>query len=336
MRPDLRMSIAGQDVTELLSDRLLSLSLTDQDGTESDRMSVTLDNRDYRLPLPKKNEIVHLEMGYKAAQQDDRETALAFKTGLAYMGRFVINNSRVTGHPHAISVSANAADMGAELKSARSKGWNNVLLGDVVKTVAARHELDPVIADEYAAIHFPHINQTEESDINMLTRLSRQYDLMVKPANGQLIVAEIGQGKSATGKQMPEIVLSQRHMTGFDVESAEREQYQSVVCRYYDTDKARVLLHRAGTGGPELMLREQAANAADAKRRAEAEYRRRGRALLKFSGNMPGDVRVMTGAILTLDDTWHPEHVGARFVVKSATHNIRSGYSMSFKAESAG
>ena len=47
-----RMGIEGIDQTAEVEKRLISLSLTDKNGTEADELSLTLSDHDAALPLP--------------------------------------------------------------------------------------------------------------------------------------------------------------------------------------------------------------------------------------------------------------------------------------------
>ena len=55
MQPDFRIIADAQDITEVIRDRLLSLRLTDESGTQSDALEIQLDDRDAvinMVPLP--------------------------------------------------------------------------------------------------------------------------------------------------------------------------------------------------------------------------------------------------------------------------------------------
>ncbi len=52
MIPAFRLTVDGEDATGAVADRLLSLVLTDEDGTKADRLEIELDDRDGRLAFP--------------------------------------------------------------------------------------------------------------------------------------------------------------------------------------------------------------------------------------------------------------------------------------------
>ncbi len=50
--PAFRITAAGEDVSGRIGDRLLSLSVTDEDGEKADRLEIEIDDRDGRVALP--------------------------------------------------------------------------------------------------------------------------------------------------------------------------------------------------------------------------------------------------------------------------------------------
>ena len=72
------------------------------------------------------------------------------------------------------------------------------MLGDLIKTIGREYGLDARVAEELAKIILPHVDQTDESDLHLLTRLGERYDAAARPANGRLVFARRGAAMSAT------------------------------------------------------------------------------------------------------------------------------------------
>jgi len=53
MTPIYQITVNGSNITELVKTRLLSLSITDNAGWDSDTIEMSLDDRDARLEIPK-------------------------------------------------------------------------------------------------------------------------------------------------------------------------------------------------------------------------------------------------------------------------------------------
>jgi hypothetical protein len=60
-----------------------------------------------------------------------------------------------------------------------------------------------LVSQQLALIAIEHIDQSNESDLHLLTRLARQHGAVSKPVAGFLVFVFKGEAKSATGQQLP-------------------------------------------------------------------------------------------------------------------------------------
>jgi len=65
------------DITALLNDRLIQLSVTDKTGMESDEFELRIDDRDGLVTLPRKGVGIEIYLGYQ-------------ETSLVRLGRYVV------------------------------------------------------------------------------------------------------------------------------------------------------------------------------------------------------------------------------------------------------
>ena len=56
-----------QDITQVVSSRLINLSLTDNRGLEADTLDLELSDHDGKLALPPRNATISLALGWKGA-----------------------------------------------------------------------------------------------------------------------------------------------------------------------------------------------------------------------------------------------------------------------------
>ena len=77
MTPAFSILANGTDVTARFADRLLSLTVVDNDGEEADRVEIELDDRAGRIALPQMDAVL--------------EVALGFAGALMPMGRFAVD-----------------------------------------------------------------------------------------------------------------------------------------------------------------------------------------------------------------------------------------------------
>lgn len=176
MRPAWRILADSTDITAAIADRFLSLRLTDEAGEKSDTTEICLDDRDHAIALPRTGAELEISLGYQ-------------ETGLASMGLWVVDELELSGPPATLTIRAHAAHLGnsqtakgrmATLRQSRTQNWDNVTLGDLVATIAQRNGFTPRISAALAQTVIEHLDQTDESDLHLLTRLARQYDAVAK------------------------------------------------------------------------------------------------------------------------------------------------------------
>ena len=193
MKPVFSIVVNGrQDATDRIRQRLLSLTVTDEAGRQSDAAEIHLDDRDGVVALPRKGDELEISLGF-----DGRKATVT--------GRYTVDEIELDGPPDSMTVRARGADMRSTLKAQRTRSWDDVSIGDLVASIAADHGLEPRVGRSLRAVRISHLDQTDESDMHLLTRLARDYDAVAKPAGGRLLFVPRGEAESATGKSMPTI-----------------------------------------------------------------------------------------------------------------------------------
>ncbi|TCN02952.1 contractile injection system protein, VgrG/Pvc8 family [Vibrio crassostreae] len=243
-RPDFSLSADGNDITEAIRRNLLSLTLTDNAGSESDRLDVTVALPD-SIPTPKKGAVLRLGLG--------------FNGDLVDKGQFVVDEVTSSGPPRRVQIVANAAPMdnrkqSGSLQTQKTRSWDEVTLGDVVKTVAADHGLVPKVSSDLDSINISHVDQVGESDMNLLTRLAKRYGAISKPANGYWLFLKEGEGKSASGKALTNITVQPHQITTWTARFSSRNDARRVVATYQDLESGDVKEVSTGMGEPEFRI----------------------------------------------------------------------------------
>ncbi|MDA0782438.1 MAG: hypothetical protein O2942_09275 [Proteobacteria bacterium] len=175
--PDFQVIADSNDITAAIRKGLLSLRVTDEAGFQSDKATIKLDDRDGKIALPNTGATLDISLGY-------------VETLLIRMGLYIVDEISVESPPQSMSIRAHAADMGQVLKAPVTKTWGKITLGDLVNNIAGKHGLTPRITDELSAFEIPHLVQTEESDLHLLTRLALTHDAISKPINGNPSVSD--------------------------------------------------------------------------------------------------------------------------------------------------
>lgn len=254
----------GRDISALIADRLVSLTVTDEAGQTADRLDIELDDRGGRLDLPEPGLVLDVRLGASPAL-------------LTPVGRFCVGSVGVSGPQRRMSVEAHAADLGAAIRAPRTRSFTDTSLGDLVTVIAGAHGLKAACAEALAAHRWPHLAQNGESDLNLLTRLAGGLDATAKASDGVLVVAQRAAATNAAGEALPLVAVSTGDVTGWSWRRTERDTYGTVTARWRDVAAGRTETVSAGTGAPERTLRRVFGTEAEARRAAEAALEEAGR-----------------------------------------------------------
>jgi uncharacterized protein len=260
MRPLFRLLAERQDVTDKIADRLISLTLTDSSGEDSDTLRLTLDNRDRAIALPRKGASLELSLGFDGG-------------GLARLGLWEVDDFEVSGPPETLAITAKALAMSTPIKGARQRSWHDTTLGNIALAIAQRSKLQLSIAADVAALAIDHVDQTE-SDIHLLTRLGQSYDLVVKLGMGRLVIQRKAVKKSVSGEDLQYVEITPAMVSSYRFSWPDRGQYQSVKANWQALNAAQRHTETAGEGEPSSELGVTFATQADAKAAAAAALAR--------------------------------------------------------------
>ncbi|WP_163833305.1 phage late control D family protein [Spartinivicinus ruber] len=319
LTPVFKVVANSVDITQKIQERLLLLQVTDCAGIDSDTLEIKLDDRDHKIALPATGAKLMVWLGYQ-------------ETGLVRMGTYIVDEIEITGPPWAICIRGKAADMRKEMKAPRTEKWQKAgkpspyfPLTEIVSTVAARYQLEPRVGEEYQQAAYPVINQTDESDLHLLSRLAKDLGAIAKPAGNYLLFVKRGKGKSVSGIKLPTVNLQPTDITDLYIIIAERGAFQSVTAKYEDQGNAKTQQVTIGEGKPchtirkKFKTQEEAAKAAKAK----LDHYQRGEASIEI--NLPGKPELMAEADLSM--VGFRDGVNGIWTIERVTHTLDSnGY----------
>lgn len=223
VRPNPKKSTGGtKDITTLLSQRLMNLTLTDSRGFEADQLDFTLDDTDGLLELPSRGAILSLGLGWK-------DEALTFK------GEYTVDEVEHSGAPDCVTIRARSADLRGSLMNRHERSFHKTTLGKIVQQIADENQLQAIVGDEYKNLEIKHIDQTDESSISFLTRLAEEHDAIATVKNGRLLFIKSGKSTTASGQKLPEFILTRQDGDSHRFAIAEGDNYKAVKAYWHDT-----------------------------------------------------------------------------------------------------
>ncbi len=270
--PAFRLTVDGLDIAQLISPRLMGLELTDNRGVEADQLSITLSDHDGLLAIPPKGAVLRLWLGWS-------------DTGLVDKGTYTVDETEHSGAPDVLSIRARSADLRKGLKTKRERSWSNTTLGDVLGDIAVGNGLTATIAGALDGLPILQLDQANESDANLISRLGEEFDAVASVKAGCLLCLPAGGGKTASGLDLPHITLTRADGDQHRYLQADRDSYDGVRAYYYDVNSAKKQEAIAGGGDNLKDLRHTYSDQQSALRAARAEFRRlqRGSATLSYN-----------------------------------------------------
>ena len=324
MTPAFKIVIDGrQDTTEAVRDRLLSLSVTDEAGRQSDSAEAVLDNRDGAIAVPRRGAKMTVSLGWQGP-------------GVTVQGTYIVDEIELSGPPDTLAIRAKAADMRESLKARKTRSWDDVSIGELARQIAAEHGLKARVGSALREVRIPHLDQTEESDLHLLTRLARDHDAVAKPAGEYLLFVPRGEAASATGKPMPAVDVRPEDVSRWRVTRADREAYNSAKAHWHEPGTGTRHTETAGSGEPAWTLRGTYASASEAAEAARAKLSELARGTARLSLKMaPGNPAIAAEAELRLKE--FGDGADGSWTCLRAVHRLdRGGYSTQVEGEARG
>jgi len=224
-RPLYRVEIDGTDITGTLRGRLIGLTLTDNRGFEADQVDIEIDDADGLVDLPSRGANARVWIGWQA-------------TGLVYKGSYIVDEIEHAGAPDTLTVRARSADLRTGLTTQRERSWHAVTVGDIVNTIADENGLTPAIDPALTAQPIAHLDQTNESAVNLLTRLAGQFDAIATVKDGRLLFMRAAGGRTVSGKPLSRVTIKRADGDRHRFNIADRQSYNGVRATYQDIKAA--------------------------------------------------------------------------------------------------
>jgi phage protein D len=323
--PVFYISADGVDVTgRLMAGGLLSMTITDGIGINSDTLQIEIDDVNGIVAAPSTGTVLNPRGGYLDGEIRD-------------FGQFIVDQVTLSGYPQKIQIDAQSVAATSTAKQHRPKDYRKEeypTYADIFRDVAGRAGLSLSIASEIGSIEVEYEAQGEESEVGFATRIGRSLDATVTIKNNQLVVVANGSGLSTSGQQMPTIpVAPGRNLVDYSVSWRDKPKYSKVKATWYDRKKNKPVEVEAETGmdGPEHLIREPFQDEAEATRAAKTKAKRLKREQATASFTIDGLPSASAGAFVVCSGV-RPNVDGAWYA-KTVTHTFSSDSAYSTKVE---
>lgn len=338
MTPTYQILVSGNDITAEVTGRAGVIEWTDAVDESSDALSLTLQNADGLLAVPKSGAKIELSVGYNGMLQR--------------VGSYTVETCEESGPPDQITISATAAPVAqaGSIAARRSKSWEDTTLGDIVQSIAGTLGSTAAIDPELETVQITNEQQVAESDTNFLLRLVRRHGGFLKFADGRLIIASEGAGKGTGGAEL-KVILTRSQIRRWRVKAGGKGQsFKIVKVKFHDFSTGSTNEVEAEVQAPASMSQLTsdvswletsesvfsphtiAADEVQAKAVAKTTAKRIARSSREFEISLPGRLDVVAGGKIQLVGI--SEGANGEWLVKSCSHRLDArGWSMTVQGE---
>ena len=301
MQAAFEITADNKRITDLIRNRFIALEIYDSEHYEQDSFSLTLadfpeageDGTLQYIELPRPGVILSCFLGYAGFDP-------------LPAGEWVCTGVETQGGPGGdlMVITGTGVNYLGEQVEKKTRSWNGLTLGLILETIAAEHDLTPKIAPDLAKITVEHIDQTGESDMHFINRLSKDYNAIGEFRADKLIFVKRNQGKNAAGEDFPTEVLEKKDLSQWAMSVPSAKHYSSVEVKYKDFTTGSINSVNRGEGSPVLRMERIQFSKEAAERLADAklEAMKQEKDILSIRGPVPVHSLLLPETTLNLTD----------------------------------
>lgn len=332
-----------RDITAQLAVRLVSLEVTQTDDDTADQLDIALTDTDALLDIPPTGAVLAVSVGFDGQ--------------VASLGRYTVDELEMSNPPRRLHITGRAAEVGAAWKEPHERSFEVTTFGALVTGFAMAHGQKVHVSEQVAHIVVQHADQTNESDINFLTRVGQEAGATVTIKGGVVLAVPQGSHESVSGKQLPGVRIAETMASRWRWLITERNRYGGVKARWRTPGQAKdahvtrskaklnraidapgksdELVIAADTGGAIYVLHDVYPDETSAIRAATAKFLelQRQRAGIEVALGM-AQIACQPGAPVELAG-FHPRIDQVQWHIAQITHHLgEGGYKQDLRLES--
>lgn len=315
-RPNFVLTYEQKDITASVEPYLLSFSYTDYLGEQSDELQLNFEDTDgrwLRSWFPEQGDKLSLACGDQF-------------TGLINWGSFELAEiewQRNAQGGDVVSLKALSTGISKAQRTLQPKAYENMMLADIVKLIAARLKL--TVSGSIKPIKIQRITQYQERDVEFLARLAKQYGHTFKIVDSKLVFTR----NDEMARQDAILIMQPENLLSVRIRDLIKGVPDKAVVTGYDAKKKRAI--RAERSTRPLRGKAKRKTARDTlkitpnKGESQAEANARADAALQDAQEerCAGSIALFGNALLVAGQVVELQRVGkfsGRYLVKQARH----------------
>ncbi len=341
----LLFSKSETDVTESILPDLLSFSFDDKETNEADEISLTLKDEKGKWSSnwqPNGGEVIRAYIANGTVTKQGHEL---------FCGRFYVDSIRASGSSSGRQVEIRGVSIPLDKpirRKAKTRAWEKQTLKEIAQTIANENGMKLLFdCEENAALDRQ--DQSKESDLKFLSRLSEDAGLSIKVTDEKIVIFD--QSHYEKKKPIKTMTLGKSPILSWDFESCQSDTYKSVSISYRDPKQKRkfnegsqnikvdnasnkqwlncTVVHTEidpliDENGQEYTMKQRATSIEEARRLAKAKLRELNRRQVTGSMSVIGDVSLVAGVVIACEGFGKFD---GNYYLESASHSMSSsGY----------
>lgn len=294
------------------NENILSLSFNDCAGSKSDKVTLKVVPN---FPRPKPD--TKLELVFKSLQNDELKEEL--NCGLFHTQ----TTSRIDNK--ILCISATGVQFNEKQKDKISHHYKETKLSNIVSVVAER--LGHSVKFQTKDIFVKSLLQTNETDINFLERIAKDYNVLFSIKNDIIYFV------NKDDEKLPERNIDIEKTISPNIKHTTKKHYRSCECTWHDVDIAGFQKVIYGEGTPCFKFKACPKTKEEAKEKAKAKLLQVNKGTVKGSFSNRG-IALYAGTKVNLINTYENEDDGI-YSVENCTHtwSRSSGWKVSVEIE---
>lgn len=313
-KADIDVSINLSSITAAIAGETLSLTYTDNASESVDDIDLSIENRSGKWMkswMPNKGD----SLTAKIITQN--------WTGKLDCGGFIVDDVEFSGGPMTVDIKGVAMKVSSDFtEKKRSRTWTKATIQGIAVSLTGKENIQL----DYRAAYNPVISfasQANQSDKSFLYDLCAKYGLTLKMFSTRVVIydAEELEALAAVDTVTPQNVLP-----GWKAKTTITDTDYSSVEVHYTDPSGKLLSYRyevKGTTAKSYSFTAKVDNLSEAQRVAKAKFRELNKAETTFSGTVPGNTKMVSGANITLSGFGLFD---GKYFIDKATHKVGGGY----------